>query len=212
MKTTTHLYVSRKNVLTWLMALCMVASAVARVVFPGEKGTDDTLYLWSQILLPMTATALYALITILSGDEFFYKTAIPVWMMAIYSGLWISDNVQSRMMVWLFWIALVFFATMYTDITAGHRPKGIILLLPVAAAPLVFILYFCKQELMLGNYAALLPYADDLLMLLDPPWQWSRQRRFCPLACKRRLQQRIEYPRFLLLRRPLQHLQQQGCR
>ena len=166
MKTRTHLYVSRKNVLTWLMALCMVASAVARIAFPGVKGAGDPLNLWSQILLPIAATTLYALIALLSGDEFFYKTAVPVWMMVIYSGLWISDNVQSVMMDWLFWIALIFFATMYTDLTAGHRPKGIFLLLPVVAAPLGFILYFCKEELLAGNYAALLPFAGDILMLV----------------------------------------------
>ena len=148
------------------MALCMVASAVARIAFPGVKGTGDSLSLWSQILLPIAATTLYALIALLSGDEFFFKTAIPVWMMVLYSGLWISDNVASRMMDWLFWIALIFFATLYTDLTAGHRPKGIFLLLPVAAAPLGFILYFCKAELMAGNYTSLLPFAGDILMLL----------------------------------------------
>ena len=83
MKNRTHLYVSRKNMLTWLMALCMVASAVARIAFPGMKGVGDPLNLWSQILLPIAATTLYALIALISGDEFFYKTAIPVWMMVI---------------------------------------------------------------------------------------------------------------------------------
>jgi len=166
MKTSTHLYVSPKNVLTWLMALCMVASAVARIAFPGLKGSGETLSVWSQILLPIAATTLYALIALFSGNEFLYKTAIPVWMMAIYSGLWISANVHSRMMVWLFWIALIFFATMYTDITAGHRPRSIFLLLPLAAAPLGFILYFCRDALLAGNYAALLPFLGDILMLL----------------------------------------------
>ena len=166
MKTSTHLYVSPKNVLTWLMALCMVASAVARIAFPGLKGSGETLSVWSQILLPIAATTLYALIALFSGNEFLYKTAIPVWMMAIYSGLWISANVHSRMMVWLFWIALIFFATMYTDITAGHRPRSIFLLLPLAAAPLGFILYFCREALLAGNYAALLPFLGDILMLL----------------------------------------------
>ena len=87
MNNRTHLYVSRKNVLTWLMALCMVASAVARIVFPGMKGSGEPLNMWYQILLPILATTLYALIALLSGDEFFFKTAIPVWIMVIYSGL-----------------------------------------------------------------------------------------------------------------------------
>jgi len=166
MEKRTHLYVSRKNVLTWLMALCMLASAVARIAFPGVKGAGDTLYVWSQIVLPIAATALYALITLVDGDELFYKTAIPVWMMVIYSGIWISGNVEGRMMVWLFWIALVFFGWLYTDITSGKKPRAIWLLVPVVLSPVVFILYFCREGLRAGNWQALIPYADDLLMLL----------------------------------------------
>ena len=166
MKTATHLYVSRKNVLTWLMALCMVASAVARIAFPGLKGSGDSLNVWSQIILPIAATTLYALIALFSGEEFFFKTAIPVWMMVIYSGLWISANVTGRMMVWLFWIALIFFATLYTEITAGHRPKSIFFLLPIVASPVAFILYFCREGLLSGAYTSLLPFTGDLLMLL----------------------------------------------
>ena len=166
MKNRIHLYVSRKNVLTWLMAVCMAASAVARIALPGVKGTGDSAYMWSQIILPIVATLLYALIALLNGDEQFYKTAIPVWMMAIYSGLWISNNVEGRMMIWLFWIALVFFATMYTDITAGHRPHGVLLLLPIAASPVGFILYFCRAALRGGDFSALLPFLGDILMLL----------------------------------------------
>ena len=166
MRNSIHLYVSRKNPLTWLMALCMLVSAVARIAFSGVKGSGDTLYVWSQIILPIAATALYTLIALLDGQENFYKTAIPVWMIALFSGVWISANVESRMMVWLFWIALIFFASLYTDITSGHRKHAILLLLPIFAAPAVFILYFCREGLRAGDYAALLPFAGDLLMLL----------------------------------------------
>ena len=166
MKTATHLYVSRKNVLTWLMALCMLASAVARIAFSGVKGSGDTLYVWSQIILPIAATALFALIALLDGQERLYRTAIPVWMTAIFSGIWISHNVESRMMVWLFWIALIFFAFLYTDIISGRRRRSVFLLVPIVLAPAVFILYFCREGLRTGNYAALLPFLGDLLMLL----------------------------------------------
>ena len=85
-----HFFVSRKNALTWLMALCMVCSVVARIVFPGVKGSGEPLNVWSQIILPVAASMLYMFIALFNGEEMFYKTAIPVWMMAIYSGLWIS--------------------------------------------------------------------------------------------------------------------------
>ena len=161
-----HFYVSRKNVLTWLMTLCMVCSVVARIAFPGVKGSGDTLYVWSQIVLPIAASVLYVLIVLMNGKEMFYKTAIPVWMMVIYSGLWINQNVSGKMMVYLFWVALVFFAFLYTDITAGNRKRGSILLIPVVLSPMAFILYFYRTPLLHGDYAALLPALPDLLILL----------------------------------------------
>ena len=134
MKKNLHLYVSRKNVLIWLMALCMAASAVARIAFSGLKGPGDGSFVWSQIILPIGATTLFALIALFSGEQQFYKTAIPVWMMCLYAGLWISGNVRSLMMTWLFWLALIFFAVSYTDITAGHR--GVFFLLPMVRVPM----------------------------------------------------------------------------
>lgn len=166
MKNRIHLYVSGKNPLTWLMVLCMVASAAARIAFPGLKGSGEAQNMWVQLVLPVIATMLYALIALFDGREHFHKTAIPVWMMVIYSGLWISANVTGRMMVWLFWIALTFFATLYTDITAGHRPHGIWLLLPIVASPAGFIVYFCKDGLLAGTWPVVLPFLGDLLMLL----------------------------------------------
>ena len=155
-------YVSRKNPLTWLMALCLAGSAVARVYFcSGMEGVG----VWSQIVLPIAAALLYAFIVLFNGKEMFYKTAIPVWMVALYSGIWINQNVQNRMIVWLFWIALIFFASLYTDITAGHRKRGVFLLVPVVLIPAGFILYFFRAALLTGNLASMLPVIPDLLML-----------------------------------------------
>ena len=70
------------------------------------------------------------------------------------------------MMVWLFWIALIFFASLYTDIISGNRKHGIILLIPVVLSPLGFILYFNREALMAGNWAGLLPALANILMIL----------------------------------------------
>ena len=78
-----HIYVSRKNVLTWLMTLCMICSAVTRIAFSGLKGSGDSLYVWSQIVLPTAAVLLYGFIVLVEGKELFCKTAIPVWMAAV---------------------------------------------------------------------------------------------------------------------------------
>ena len=161
-----HFYVSRKNVLTWLMALCLVCSAVARMVIPGVKGSGDPRDVWCQIVLPTAATILYVYIVLIAGKEQLYKTAIPVWMIALYSGLWISDHIEGTMMVWLFWIALIFFASAYTDIISGGRRLPAFFLIPVILSPAGFILYFYRGPLLDRSWSALIPAVPDLLVLL----------------------------------------------
>ena len=154
------LYVSKRNPLTWTAALCLLASAVLRIII--DVPSPNT---WGLVVLPAAATVLYLMIALIWGKEMFYKTAIPVWMAALYSGIWINQNVSNRMIVWLFWIALIFFSSLYTDITAGHRKQGVFLLVPVVLAPLAFILYFFRYALLEGNLDSMLPVLPDFLMI-----------------------------------------------
>ena len=157
------MYVSRKNVLTWLMALCLIGSAVARIIiFSGLEGAG----VWSQIVLPVAAAVLYVLIVLINGQELFYKTSIPVWMMAIYSGLWVSDaaNVPSKMIAWMFWICLIFFCVIYTELACG-RFRYAWLLLPLLLSPLAAILYYNRAALAAGDWASLTPLLPDVLAL-----------------------------------------------
>ena len=156
-----HFYVSPKNVLTWLMALCMVCSAVTRVLDVGGKGPD----LWSQIVLPVVACLLYVIIALLFGKENFYKTAIPVWMICIYYYTVFADFpfVHYRtMMMLLFAVVLLFIAVLYTQITAG-KEKLTLALIPLQMVPLACLAYLYRQELLAGNY---LPILSDALMTL----------------------------------------------
>ena len=160
-----HLYVSRKNVLTWLMVLCMVGSAVTRIVFAGVKGTGDSLYVWSQIILPIAAALLYVAIVLTNGKEMFYKTAIPVWMMAAYSGLWVSANVDSKLTTWMFWVCLVFFCVIYTEISSG-KFRYFWLLPLLILSPAAAILYYHKDAVTALDRETLLRVLPDLLVLL----------------------------------------------
>ena len=153
-----HFFVSRKNVLTWLMALCLVGSAVARIVFACLKGSGDIQNMWSQIVLPVAATLLYVLIVLLDGKEHFYKTAIPVWMMAIHYAIiphvFIGGNL---MMLGLYCMVLLLCSVLYAIITAGkiHRPW---FLLVIFGAGLGIAVYSSRGALL--NLTAL---ADILL-------------------------------------------------
>ena len=134
-----HLYVSRKNLLTWLMALCLVGSAVARIAIPCVKGTWDSLEVWSQIVLPVAATLLYVLIIFLRGDEMFYKTAIPVFMMGIFYAIQphaiIGDN---PFVLGMFYTCIFFYCILYAVLTSGRLRfpwmLPLLFLLPIAAA------------------------------------------------------------------------------
>ncbi len=161
MERNTRFYVSIKNMLTWLMALCMVCSAVARFIFVGAEGAD----VWSQIVLPVAAAILYALIALLSGKEQFYKTAIPVWMHCIYYALlfWNTDFENFDMMIGsLYTIVMLFIAVMYTQITSGKRTM-VWLLIPLHLLPLAAQAYVSRDLLLSGNYLWILP---DALMVL----------------------------------------------
>ena len=165
MEKKTHFYVSRKSLLTWLMALCMVCSAVARIVIACVKGTGDTLEVWSQIVLPVTATVLYVLITLINGKELFYKTAIPVWMYAVYYCFVFAGFGFDKLVMVLYIICLLFMAVIYTQITGG-REKLTIALIPLMAFPAAALLYLNRTALLAGDYPSLVHLLPDLLMTL----------------------------------------------
>ena len=166
MEKRTHLYVSRKNALTWLMTLCMVCSAVARIVlFTGLKGSGEAPNVWSQIVLPIAAAVLYVLIVLLGGKELFYKTAIPIWMFAIYFGLGVMELGFGKMVVALYWIAVVSFAGLYTQIT-GWRGKYAWVLFPLFACPAGALMYLRREALLSGDLREAAVLLPDLLMLL----------------------------------------------
>lgn len=163
MEKRTHLYVSRENALTWLMALCLVGSAVARIVIACLKGSGESLEVWSQIVLPVAATLLYVLIVLISGKEFFYKTAIPVFLMAIYYAIRPHAVLgSSPFIMGLYVTALLFFCLMYTAITSG-RLRYAWLLFPLFAAPVAALAYLHRQMTMISG----LPMAAYLYVLPD---------------------------------------------
>ncbi len=161
-----HYYVSRKNVLTWLMALCLVGSAVTRIVFACMKGAGGTLNMWSQIVLPVTATSLYVLIALLDGKEHFYKTAIPVWMMCIYYAIiphtFIGEN---TMMLVLYCTVLLLCAVLYTIISSGrvHRPWSLLFIFGAGLALTVYSTRFPLPSTVTAAVAAPAPLPDLLL-------------------------------------------------
>ncbi|MBQ3000800.1 MAG: hypothetical protein IJD63_03525 [Oscillospiraceae bacterium] len=157
-----HFFVSKRNALTWLMAICMVCSAVARIVLIGLKGSDGELQVWNQIVLPIVAALLYAVICIANGKERFYKTAIPFWMLMAYYVFNFANHNLGLLMTSLFAIVLVFIAFCYTRVTSG-REKFILMLILQVSFPMAVELYLGRSQLLAGNFLHFLP--DGLMTL-----------------------------------------------
>ena len=162
MEKRTHFYVSRKNALTWLMAICMVCSAVARIVLIGMKGADGEYPVWRQIVLPITAVLIYAIDCIVSGKERFYKTAIPFAMMMLYYVFGFEAHHLGFLPTVLYTIVMISFSLAYMRTTSG-REKFALLLFVLSAFPFAVELYLGRRLLFAGNY---LPFLPDALMTL----------------------------------------------
>ncbi len=165
-----HFFVSRKNVLTWLMALCLVGSAVARIVITGVKGIGYSQEVWSQIVLPVAATLLFVLIALINGKEMFYKTAIPVWMLGLYFAVRPHALIAGPFEMSLYIICIFFFCIMYTAITSG-KIRYAWLLLPMFAAPLAAIAYYysiagdLRSVMLVASLPDILLFAGGLLLV-----------------------------------------------
>lgn len=130
-------YVSRKNPLTWLVALCMIASAVVRIIFACVRGTGDAGFIWGQTVLPVAACLLYALICLMNGQERYFKTAIPVFMMALYLCFY-TKTVLAGFSGWLLFLYCFLYLTLATiyALTVDGRIRHFWVLLLVYMVPL----------------------------------------------------------------------------
>ena len=110
MESRKHLYVSRKHFTVCLVALCILASAVSRIVlFSGN-------HVWSSAVWPSIAAVLYVLIVLFSGEEQLHRTAVPVWIYGISCALQTGSVLE--------WLICLFFCACYTLIISGWTAKG----------------------------------------------------------------------------------------
>ena len=159
-----HYYVRRKSLLTWLMVLCMTASAVTRFLYVGVKGP----YLWSQICLPIGAVLLYVLICLVWGKEYFYKTAIPMWLVHLYYFFYfysLDFGPIEGMTTFLYGAVLIFLSIFYVQVTSGRVKPGWLLFF-AQPIPLICRLYISRGHILDMDWAGLLPIVPDALMTI----------------------------------------------
>ena len=122
-----HLYVKRNHMATWLMAVCMAASALATIVMSRGFIFSGTGF-WCGVVLPCVCAVWYALTAILSGEERFYKTAIPVWLLGISYAVQLKPLMRGYTLLYIMaCICILFFCVCYTVITSGRAKPWLLL-------------------------------------------------------------------------------------
>ena len=69
-----------------------------------RKGADAAT-VWFQIVLPVAACLIFVLMILLGGQERFYHTAIPAFLLAIYYSVRVSAVLTSLSLRFVFWVA-----------------------------------------------------------------------------------------------------------
>ena len=162
MKKRNSYFISRTNLLAWLTALLLTASAVIRFVFFGGKGTEAAPGFWGLCVLPAAACILYGYIAMIHGKEQFYQTAIPIWLIALYFFFRVEAYQFGTILNLLYFMVLFCLAMAYQLITSG-RIGGPIALIPIYLIVSVPLLYLSQDLLDDGGWQEFL--LPDLMMM-----------------------------------------------
>lgn len=129
-------WIPATNALVVLSALCMVCSAVVRIVWACGESAISRPTLWLQIYLPIAANLLFALMLFTSARDRLYRTAVPVWLGCIFFAVraaGLESTLHTAACLCLY--ALV--AVVYTAAVTGRIPTCR-LLLPLFGLPLAY--------------------------------------------------------------------------
>lgn len=156
-------FVSRKSLLVWLSALVMTASAVLRIAYSCGKGADAAT-VWFQIVLPVAACLIFVLMILLGGQERFYHTAIPAFLLAIYYSVRVSAVLTSLSLRFVFWVAYLAIAGFYAMTVSGRVRNNWALVLLLAAG--IGVLAYTHRSAFSGaNWSARVGFLPELLFL-----------------------------------------------
>ena len=164
MKKRVAYYVSRKNPLIWLAALVMLASAALRIANVCGKGADAKT-VWFLVVLPVVGCVFYVLNILCNGSDRFYRSSVPVILLAIYYGIKITLVSPYLWLTFMFWIAYLAIAAFYAVTVSGHIKSTIPLLLLLLAA-LGILVGMHEKEFTQENWPQLRQILPDMLFLL----------------------------------------------
>ena len=140
------LFVSKRSFMTWLAVLCLAASAVLRILSACLDWVAPAPSLWSGVVLPVGATVLFILLVTVWGKEMFYKSALAVWLLAIYYAIRPGVILSMGSFTYVLFCALLLcYCIGYTMITCGKIRQAWLLAF-FFLAPLAMTAYFAVTK------------------------------------------------------------------
>lgn len=159
MKTRIPVFAVRRHICSWLMAFCLLGSIAVRIFL------HDGSAVWTGVILPAAAAALYVLIVLLAGDAFFYKTALPVWLAGICGAVELYKPLAHNVPLFCAACAgIAVWCILYTMIADG-RTRSPLWLAPLAMPALAVLIFIGLRGSFASVLADLLGCAGMLALL-----------------------------------------------
>lgn len=144
MKNRTAYWIPGTNGLVVLSAVCMAGSAAARLAWVWGESDLTRGFIWLQIVLPLAANLLFALMLFSSARDRLYRTAIPVWLGCLFFAVKaLTFPSALHMALCLLLYALV--AGLYTATVTGRVPTPVPLWF-LFGLPLLYHLFVEDRE------------------------------------------------------------------
>ena len=158
-------YVSLKNPLTWIAFLLMMGSAGLRVAYwICEKGADSST-MWLLTILPAAACLIYGGMLLLCGREHFYRTTIPVAMMAVYFAFHFVNKEIGVGYLMVYLLLLAAYVIFYKQLVSSFGQKqGLMFLLNLSV--LVLLVYDYQDEILSNQWGLWFRVLPNLTMAM----------------------------------------------
>ena len=134
MKKRTVYWIPKINVLVILSALCMICSAVVRIVWACGENAISRPTLCFQILLPIAANLLFVLMVFTDSRDRLYRTAVPVWMGCVFfavKALGFPSMIHTILCLCLYTLVAVLYGATVAGRVPTQRPLWFLFGLPM---------------------------------------------------------------------------------
>ena len=156
-------FVSVKHLLTWIAAVLMIGSMGLRIAYFCGEGAEAKTVLF---VLPMLAGLFFSWILLLDGKEHFYRSTIPVALLAVHFYLLLTQHDYPTRYLALNAVVLAVYVAAWRVCSVGRFASKTWLIL-IHLAALAFVVYDRREALMASDWLTALQELSDLAAMVS---------------------------------------------